>query len=283
MLFNIVRYSFPFGPSDFKIPTGVAPGFWGPNAFPVPDMMTGRTSEDFRFETYWDGFWGNAVPGKDYTSDVFMRLTIPCFTPRVNLVMWGVLSEYCVVGPEANAYRGVRYDGTFSESYAGDFYISADIMLLEQERFGVDLSFRSALKSASGHRYDYARYYDSPGYFFDISLGREFAFADGKAKARLAASTGFLCWQTDVARQNDAVMYGVLASLSAGRFGLSAEYGGYVGWERYGDAPMTLKSSLTCGFGNFTLKLQHQVGFVDWPFNQIRFGAEYRFNFRKKS
>ncbi len=275
-------YSFPFRPSDFSIPTGVAPGFWGPNAFPVPDMMTGKTSGDLKFETYLDSFWGNSTPGMDYTSDVFMRLTIPCFSPRVNIVMWGVLNEYCSVGPEANAYRGVAHDGTFRDNYAGDFYISADVMILNQEKFGIDLSARAAVKTASGCRYDYARFYNSPGYFFDASVGREFPFADGRAAARLALSTGFLCWQTDVARQNDAVMYGALASVSAGRLGLAVEYGGYVGWERYGDMPMTLKTSLSYSFGNLSLRLQHQVGFMDWPYNKIRIGAEYRFNFRRK-
>ncbi len=270
------------GPADYYSPTGVAPAFFGPNAFPVPDMLAEGTSSDFRLEVFADSFFGNAVKDVDYTSDLFLRLTVPCFTPRVNIVMWGVPSEYCRSGNLANDFRGIRYDGELRDCYAGDFYISADVLVLSREKCGVDLTARMALKTASGHRFHYARFYDSPGYFFDASLGRDFRLGGGGVRARLALSTGFLCWQTDVRRQNDAMMYGAYASLAAGRFELSAEYGGYVGWEKYGDAPMTLKTSLSCGFGNFTIKLQHQLGFVDWPYNQIRFGAEYRFNFRRK-
>ena len=268
-------------PVDYYTPTGVAPAFFGPNAFPVPDMLDGRTSSVFRLEAYADSYWGNAAEGEDYTSDLFMRLVIPCFTPRVNFVMWGYLAEYCRTGPEANSYRGLGYDGTLKDCYAGDFYISADAMILTQEECGLDVSARMALKTASGHRFHYARYYDSPGYFFDASAGRSFPIADGRAMARLAVSTGFLCWQTDVRRQNDAVMYGAHASVSSGRWELSAEYGGYVGWERHGDAPMTLKTCLSCSFGNLVMKLQHQAGFADWPYHQLRFGAEYRFCFSK--
>lgn len=268
-------------PLDYYTPTGIAPAFFGPNAFPVPDMMTGRTSADFKFEAYADSFWGTAAEGDDYTSDLFLRLTVPCFTPRVNFVLWGAVAEYCLSGPEVNEYRGIGYDGTLRDCYAGDFYISADAMVLMQEENGIDLSARMALKTASGHRFHYARYYDSPGYFFDASAGRRFDLGDGQTSLRLALSTGFLCWQTDVRRQNDAMMYGAHASVSSGRFSLSAEYGGYVGWEKYGDAPMTLKTCLSYGFGNLKVKLQHQAGFADWPFHQIRFGAEYSFSFRK--
>lgn len=264
-------------PVDYYTPTGVAPAFFGPNAFPVPDMLSEGTSSSFRFETYADSYWGTAVEGQDYTADLFMRLAIPCFTPRVNFVMWGALAEYCLSGPEANAYRGVSSDGTLKDCYAGDFYMSADVMVLVQENCGVDLTARMALKTASGHRFHYSRYYDSPGYFFDASLGRSIYLSDERVRLRFALSTGFLCWQTDVRRQNDAVMYGIHASVSAGRLKASAEYGGYVGWERYGDAPMTLKSSLSYGFGSLVLRLQHQAGLADWPFHQIRFGAEYSF------
>ena len=39
---------------------------------------------------------------------------------------------------------------------------------------------------------------------------------------------------------------------------------------------MTLKSSASWDIGDFSIRLQHQVGLVDWPFHQIRLGLEYR-------
>ena len=52
-------------PLDYYTPTGIAPAFFGPNAFPVPDMMTGRTSADFKFEAYADSIWGTAAEGDE--------------------------------------------------------------------------------------------------------------------------------------------------------------------------------------------------------------------------
>ncbi|MBR2608885.1 MAG: hypothetical protein IKC68_04070, partial [Bacteroidales bacterium] len=125
--------------------------------------------------------------------------------------------------------------------------------------------------------YEYARYYDSPGYFFDAAFGRGFSVADGDVVMRVALSGGFLCWQTDNGRQNDAVMYGALFSLACGPFTFRTQYGGYVGWEAMGDAPMTLRADLGWAFGDFSLNAGYQVGFNHWPFHQFRLGVSYSF------
>ena len=36
---------------NLDIPTKIAPAYFGPNAFPVPDMLTGRTSSVWKLET----------------------------------------------------------------------------------------------------------------------------------------------------------------------------------------------------------------------------------------
>ena len=93
---------------------------------------------------------------------------------------------------------------------------------------------------------------------------------------RLAATTGFLCWQTDNGRQNDAVQYGFGAFLTLGDLRASAEWAGYTGWERHGDSPQTLKSRLSYRFGQYEPYVFIQHGLHDWPFTQLRFGVLYR-------
>ena len=273
-----VRAQTPIDKADLSVPSWVAPAFFGPNAFPVPDMSDGRTSSDLKFELYADNFFGTMASESvmdDFTADVFARLTVPLFSPRVNLTIWMPVYEYFSTGPDVNDYRRVQGGGHRTGWLPGDAYVSTDIMLLTQEKHFMDAVLRAALKSASGHRWHEARNYDSPGYFFDVSVGRSFMLGPGTF-FRTALSTGFLCWQTDNGRQNDAVMYGIHASLSSGAFRLETEYGGYVGWEQYGDAPMTLKTSVSWDICDFTLRLMYQVGFVDWPFHQVRAGVEYR-------
>lgn len=265
---------------ELSVPTKIAPAYFGPNAFPVPDMLDGSTSDECKIELYSDSYLGK-VPGckDDFTTNIFLRVTVPLFSPRVNLVLWGNLLEYYNTGPEVNEFRRVDCDGHLTGLLTGDIYVSTDIMLLTQEQQGVDATLRAALKSASGDDYEYARYYDNAAYFFDVAVGREFVFPGEKCSLKLAASTGFLCWQTDNGRQNDAVMYGVKGSLRAGRFGASVEYGGYVGWERDGDAPMTLKANASWQIGAVGVNVGYQVGLMDWPFHQVRIGATYRFSF----
>lgn len=266
---------------DLGTPSLVAPGYFGPNAFPVPDMLDGTTSSDLRVELYGDGFLCSMAgnPTDDITLDLFAKATIPLFTDRVNLVIWMPVVEWFRSGPAVNVLRRVQDpDRWISGVDSGDAYVSTDILILDERKRGCGLVLRAALKSASGNSFGTARVYDAPGYFFDVAVGRDIVkSADGKTVFRTALSAGFLCWQTGNGRQNDAVMYGALASLKTGPFKAEVNYGGYVGWEGKGDRPMTLKTKLSWSIGRCSINAMYQVGFVDWPFHQVRLGAAYSF------
>jgi len=266
---------------DLGTPSLVAPGYFGPNAFPVPDMLDGTTSSDLRVELYGDGFLCSMTrrPSDDITLDLFAKATIPLFTDRVNLVIWMAVVEWFRSGPAVNVLRRVQDpDRWISGVDSGDAYVSTDILILDERKRGCGLVLRAALKSASGNSFGTARVYDAPGYFFDVAVGRDIVkSADGKTVFRTALSAGFLCWQTGNGRQNDAVMYGALASLKTGPFKAEVNYGGYVGWEGKGDRPMTLKTKLSWSIGRCSINAMYQVGFVDWPFHQVRLGAAYSF------
>ena len=266
---------------DLGTPSLVAPGYFGPNAFPVPDMLDGTTSSDLRVELYGDGFLCSMAgnPTDDITLDLFAKATIPLFTDRVNLVIWMPVVEWFRSGPAVNVLRRVQDpDRWISGVDSGDAYVSTDILILDERKRGCGLVLRAALKSASGNSFGTARVYDAPGYFFDVAVGRDIVkSADGKTVFRTALSAGFLCWQTGNGRQNDAVMYGALASLKTGPFKAEINYGGYVGWEGKGDRPMTLKTKLSWSIGRCSINAMYQVGFVDWPFHQVRLGAAYSF------
>lgn len=259
--------------SDLSVPTKIAPAYFGPNAFPVPDMMSGRTSGVWNLEAYTDNFVSTTYRwNEDYTANAFLRLTIPLFSDRANLVIWGPLVEYFQIGSDVCKMRRIDSEVPIRKSISGDIYVSTDFMILTQKQHGVDVSMRAALKSASGNDYATARYYDNAGYFFDAAASRTFTITPERSEFSLTASGGFLCWQTDNGRQNDAVMYGLRASYRYRGVALSSEYGGYIGWEKDGDAPMTLKTSLSGKIGYIVLSIGHQIGFKDWPFHQLRLG-----------
>lgn len=280
---EIAGAQIPIDRLDLKQPTGIAPAYFGPNAFQVPDMLDGRTSDKFTIELYGDAFLGTvtSIPADDVTLDLFAKATIPLFTDRVNIVVWMPLVEWFRSGPEVNAYRRIIFpDRRISGVDFGDAYISTDIQILDERKRGCGMTFRAALKTASGNSFETARCYDSPGYFFDVSVGKDiYASADGRTVFRMAISTGFLCWQTATGRQNDAIMYGMMASLRSGAFMAEVDYGGYVGWESMGDRPMTLKTKLSWSIGRFSIKAMYQAGLADWPFHQVRLGAAYAMPF----
>lgn len=266
---------------DLSIPSMIAPAYFGPNAFPVPDMLDGRTSGCLSVELCGDTFLCTMTQSMtdDMTYDLFAKVRVPLFSEKVNLVLWMPVLEYFRSSPEINALRRTDADGWTSGWDSGDVYVSTDIMILEQSRAGFDMAVRAALKTASGNSYAAARVYDSPGYFFDLSAGRELVNSGGGTdlSLRAAVSAGFLCWQTDNGRQNDAVMYGASIAAAKNRFSAKMALGGYIGWEGAGDSPLTLKTELSYGLGQFALIVSHQAGFMDWPFHQFRFGVSYTF------
>lgn len=266
---------------NLSIPSKIGPAYFGPNAFPVPDMLDGRTSADMRLEIYGDCFLGTTTGSvaDDMTGDIFARLTIPLFTSKANLTVWMPIFEYFHTSTEVNAMRRLPHKGDLQGFDSGDAYASADIRILSQERHHCDMTIRAALKTASANRFAEGRCYDAPGYFFDVAVGRGFAVNKGRSgEFRVAVSTGFLCWQTDNGRQNDAVMYGAMLKYNYKRFGIDTCLGGYIGWEGEGDRPMTLKTNLSYAFGAWSLRLSHQAGFMDWPYHQIRVGVAWNFD-----
>lgn len=269
----------PIEKPNLSIPSQIGPAYFGPNAFPIPDMLDGRTSEHLKVEFYVDGFVGTTTGNlaDDLTTNIFTRLTIPLFTPRANLTVWMPIVEYFHTSAEVNADRRLPHTGDLEGFDSGDVYVSADISLLTQEAHNIDLVARTVLKTASANRFAEGRCYDAPGYFFDVAAGREFSLGGGRS-VRAAISSGFLCWQTDNGRQNDAVMYGLMTSYTHNRLTLATTYGGYIGWEGDGDCPMSVKASVGYDLGRLQLRMMYQGGLYDWPYHQLRLGVAYLFS-----
>ena len=248
-------------------PTGVAPAFFGPNALPVPDMSDGRTYEHLSVEVAADGYFGY---DGSRTADLFARVHVPVFTRWANVSVWMPLYEW---------YK--QADGTGSG--AGDVYLSTEVQVLhnawfksERAKYIPQMTIRLGMKTASGGQYERRRHYDCPAYFFDAAIGESFGL--GQLELRVAGSVGFLCWQTANARQNDAVMQATLRHEYAS---LQATWGGYVGWENYGDRPMSIKVRAAGHVQGFEPYVQYQYGIKDFPFHQVRVGLAYNVDILK--
>ena len=269
-------------------PTGIAPAYFGPNAFPVPDMLDGRVQKQLRVEIAGDGYWG--FQG-DKTADAFARVFIPLFTDRVNLTIWMPVMEWYEMTQERQCVCRLQDSVVISGHGAGDAYFSTDIQILRDRKWAPDIALRAACKSASGGQYELARHYDCPGYFFDLSLGQSWYLGERQSgdkargegvELRVAGSAGFLCWQTDNGRQNDAVMYGLQMLVKSQYVSLRTTWSGYVGWENKGDRPMLIKGRLSGHAMGFEPYVEYQYGIKDYPFYMVRVGLAYNIDILKK-
>ena len=281
----------PVDKPNLRDDTGIAPLYFGPNAFPVPEMLDGRVQNHLRVEVAGDGYFG--FQG-DKTADAYARVYVPLFTDRVNLTIWMPVMEWYDMTPERMATCRIADSLARRGHGAGDAYFSTDIQILRDRKWAPDIALRAACKSASGGQYELARYYDCPGYFMDLSLGKSWYLGNkekwlegDKAKRdvvelRVAGSAGFLCWQTDNGRQNDAVMYGLQMLVKSHYVSLRTSWSGYVGWEDMGDRPMIIKGRL-CGHAKgFEPYVEYQYGIKDYPFHMVRVGLAYNIDILKK-
>lgn len=237
-------------------PTRVAPAFFGPNAFPIPELVNGQTSNKIEARLAGEYYFGSMPTGGLYA---FTRL--PLFTDRANLTLWLPVQEW---------YKGGH--GT------GDVYVTTEIMVCRERRYLPSMTLRAALKTASGEQSSLRRHYDCPGYWFDFSAGKSFHFSP-ESYLRLSGTIGFLCWQTSTTTQNDAPYYGIQLEYLQRYLNLSACWKGYTGWERCGDAPMAVGVKLGVPIksksGIWQPYAQCDYGLRDYPYTLLRVGLEY--------
>lgn len=252
-------------------PTYITPYYFGPNAFPVPEVLEG-TESSLKGEVLAHYSRGYLTDDPDHATDLGFKVVIPLWTDRVNISAWGQAREWYWDNPSVREVRRVDPSKPLHGNAIGDVCFSTDILLMREGARHPGVVFRAAVKTASGDSYDSARYYDSAGYFFDIYLFKDLIWNSGAffPGVRLSAGGGFLCWQTDNGRQNDAALLAASLTLYSKVADLNVQLGGYQGWERLHDFPVAFKASLTGHSWRYVNPvLKCQVGLNDYPFIQV--------------
>ncbi len=261
-----------------------SPSYFGPNALPVPFSEKGEVQNRIFIRFYADAHFH---PG-DKTQDIGGRLYVPVVNGVIALEAWGVLQEHYQMTEEEAIRRRVRNQK--AGGYAvGDAYFAAVVNLLKGRKFP-DMAFRIGLRTASGGKLEDARYTDSPGYFFDLSLGKNLPIGT-RNHIRLHGMLGFYSWQTNLTnnQQDDAVLYGFGADfhLHKSILGLSMDgYSGYFGTDTliiinpdkpvaFNDRPLVLRASFEHWLGNWKLGVRYQSGLHDFQYQTVRLEISY--------
>lgn len=258
-------------------PSGTAPYFFGPYAYPVPDMLK-NTVGNVKIGFTGEYSLGSLTPSKDHTAAVGFSLRLPLWTDRANLSLYGQFHEWYWDTPESRIVRRVSNNYALEGHCSGDVYVSMDMRVIDEKKYVPLVTLRAVLKSASGDDYEKARYFDAPGYHFDLCVTKTFHFVRRGFFRSVSASfnTGFLCWQTDIGCQNDAWILAGSVQLNTKAANLSIDVGGYHGREKYFDSPQSLKVKVDFLPDKALSPLfVYQKGLKDWPFEQFKLGITY--------
>lgn len=261
------------GVSDWSSYMTYASAYFGPNALPVPELPDGSVSLSHRAEVSANVFWGFG----DQTQSLSTQFTYVFIPGRLAISGSGVFVEHYKTTTAVRDIRASLVESAEETVWIGDYYLSTQVALLRESGWMPDASLSIILKTASSETSAGARFFDTPGYMFDFAVGKTIssrsAFLDS---CRVAANVGFLCYQLNSRRQNDAPLYGALCRLYHGRFSLEAGMGGYEGWIN-GSRPLVFRSKLSWMMRSNELFIGYQHAFRDYPFRRIQAGFAVNF------
>jgi hypothetical protein len=253
--------------------------WFGPNANPVPEFTDARIPAKTTISLMADYYYGQG----DNTENGYFKLEFPLLPERVSLKIWSTILENYQVSNQLSTARDMG--GNTSGTANGDIYVQTRIQLLKENKKAPSIILNSTLKTASGTHEEYRRYFNTPGYYFDMEAGKSF-YTKSKfiSEIRAVADVGFMCWEIDrVSTQDDAPMYGGKIILGNPKWKLENTLSGYWGWMHtsrffgydYGDAPMVYAAKFSILSKNINYFAQYQYGIKDFPYQQIRIGVSF--------
>ncbi len=259
----------------------ISPEYMGPNALPVPEIRTGRISEEFNLKIAYES---HSSPG-DKTKNLFTELFIPIVSNKVGLMISVVPIEYFDVDDATLIKRKIMStDGTGKAG--GDIYVGTHIQIFKDHNYIPDVLLNINIKTASGTNLEAARYTDSPGYAFDFSFGKDIMLASGLFKSiRIYGTGGFNVFQThrEDFLQNDTYSYGVGFDLNFNKLQFKNAFGGYQGHAGDDDTPAVFRSTLGTNFDSMlNYEVRFQQGINDGAYTTFRIGVNLNLGYLKK-
>ena len=251
-----------------------SPRYFGPNAFPVPELKSGKLSTMIEAEVRGEY---HSYEG-DRTKDIFARLFIPVAEGRAGLEVNYVVYEYYNMTLETVEERFAAGRSWKSGAH-GDVIVSSFYQILRSEKW-MDILVEATLKSASGNRLADARYTDAATYWFNINMGRDlYKSNDKKTSLRMQGYAGFYCWMTNdaVHRQNDAFIYSAGLSGTHGNLTAAADFAGIYGYKNNGDRPLQIRTKVEYEHKKNIISVRYKHGMKDWLYDT--FSLAYIRNF----
>ncbi|MEA3444789.1 MAG: hypothetical protein U9R19_08715 [Bacteroidota bacterium] len=266
----------------------VSPGYFGPNALPVPELKNGQIKKDAFFEFLGESHFS---PG-DKTYNLFFRYYHPFANSRIAVEFSMVPIEYYKLSSETRDKRKLR--NSRPKGFAvGDLVFGTTIQLTKDKEKFPDLTLEMFCKTTSGGGLADARFTDHPAYYFNLNFGKDISGLQKFDKFRWYASVGFYNWQTnlDDYLQNDAPGFGIGFEIDKNNFEVHNQICGYYGYISFkneavvkvseksyvykGDQPIVYRFQLLKKYQKFNIKFSYQKGLHDFAYNSVSLGFQY--------
>jgi len=252
--------------------------WFGPNANPVPEFTDATIPAQTTVSIMGDYYFGHG----DRTENGYLKVEIPLVPERVSLKVWSTVMEHYQTTDEIMLKRG---SSSSVGSEPGDIYVQTRISLFTEKKYRPAIILNSTLKTAAAKTFTTRRYFDTPGYYFDLEAGKSFhTKSKFISEIRSVTNVGFLCWETTNSKQDDAPMYGEKIIIGNDNWKFENTISGYWGWLHsskatnlpdYGDTPLVYATKFSIKKGKINYFAQYQYGITDFPYHQIRAGISF--------
>jgi hypothetical protein len=241
----------------------------GPNALPVPQIQNGKIDSTAFFQIAGDYIYGRG----DKTKDIYLCGYLPLFKNKISFTAAVIPIEWFDTDTTTRDERAAR-TRSGKGSAGGDIYLTTSIQLLSNP----DIKLEFCMRTASGTRLRDVRYSDGPGYYSDLSIGKNFDFTTQFLRSvRIYSMMGLYVYQTfDLNHlQNDCLLYGTGVDFNFHPLTFSSSFGGYAGYFYNGDHPTVLRFSIQTN-DYPKAEIGYQMGLNDYPFESVRVGVRFR-------
>ena len=246
-----------------------SPRYLGPNALPIPEQGTGEVFSESEIRLTGNAQWSRG----DRTWHPALYARYAAWPERISLSLYWVPLEFFTTTHEWKTERRVFHSSYHARQAIGDVLLNTQIQLKRESETWPGITLRLGYRFASSNTVGAARFTDSPGYHFDLSVGKDYTLWSGTW--RPVVMMGFLVWQTnlDTHVQNDAVLFGGGFSYQYEQWESGAHLRGYVGYLNNGDFPLLAEAYLKKSWKRGYIFLRFQHGMKDRLYDRLELGV----------